>query len=331
MKKKRPVLQDVADRVGITKMTVSRYLRNPERVSAALQIRIAEALDELGYIPNRAPDILSNATSRAIGVLLPSLTNQVFADVLRGIEAVTDAAGYQTMLGHFGYSPEKEELQIRSLLGWNIDGLILSERTHTPASLRMIETAGIPVLEMMDCISPCVDMAVGFDNVEAARQMTRAILHKGHRNTVYLGARLDERTLLKHQGYELAMREAELTPRSVMMEEASSFSMGGLLLKEAQTRYPDADSLFCTNDDLAVGAMFECQRQGLRVPQDMAIAGFHGHDITQVVTPQLATVMTPREQMGKASAALLLARIRGDHAEAEPINVGFTLFEGGSI
>lgn len=331
MKKKRPVLQDVADRVGITKMTVSRYLRNPGQVSVALQSRIADALDELGYIPNRAPDILSNATSRAIGVLLPSLTNQVFADVLRGIEAVTDAAGYQTMLGHFGYSAEKEELQMRSLLGWNIDGLILTERTHTPASLRMIETAGIPVLEMMDCVSPCLDLAVGFDNVEAARQMTHTILKKGHRRTVYLGARLDERTLLKHQGYEQAMREANLQPRSIMMEEASSFSLGGTLLQLALERYPNIDSLFCTNDDLAVGAMFECQRRGLRVPDDIAIAGFHGHDITQVVTPELATVLTPREKMGQVSASLLLARIRGEQTGSQQIDVGFTISEGGSI
>lgn len=331
MKKKRPVLQDVADRVGVTKMTVSRYLRHPSQVSASLQGRIAAALDELGYIPNRAPDILSNATSRAIGVLLPSLTNQVFADVLRGIEAVTDAAGYQTMLGHVGYSAEKEERQIRSLLSWNIDGLILTERTHTPASLRMIETAGIPVLEMMDSVSPCIDLAVGFDNVEAARQMTHAILRKGHARPVYLGARLDERTLLKYQGYETAMHEAGLTPRSVMIEEPSSFSMGITLLLEALRRYPDTDSLFCTNDDLAVGAMFECQRQGLRVPQDMAIAGFHCHDITQVVTPALATVLTPRHKMGSEAASLLLARIRGEQSGPQQIDVGFTLSEGGSI
>lgn len=331
MKKKRPVLQDVADRVGVTKMTVSRYLRNPEQVSAPLRDKIAVALDELGYIPNRAPDMLSNATSRAIGVLLPSLTNQVFADVLRGIEAVTDEAGYQTLVAHFGYSPQKEELQLRSLLGWNIDGVILTERTHTPATLRMLEVAGIPVIEMMDSVSPCLDMAVGFDNVEAARQMTHAILRKGHRHTVYLGARLDERTLQKQQGYEKAMREAGLEPRSVMMEEASSFSAGGMLLCEAQRRYPQTDSLFCTNDDLAVGAMFECQRQGLKVPSQMAIAGFHGHDISQVVTPQLATVLTPRERMGREAAAMLLARISGDFSVSGPLDIGFDISEGGSI
>ncbi|MBP2168679.1 LacI family gluconate utilization system Gnt-I transcriptional repressor [Erwinia toletana] len=331
MKKKRPVLQDVADRIGITKMTVSRYLRNPEQVSVALREKIAVALDELGYIPNRAPDMLSNATSRAIGVLLPSLTNQVFADVLRGIEAVTDAAGYQTLLSHFGYNQEKEELQLRSLLGWNIDGLILTERSHTPGSLRMIETAGIPVIEMMDSVSPCLDMAVGFDNVEAARQMTRAILAKGHRHTVYLGARLDERTLQKQRGYEIAMREAQLQPNSVMMEDASSFTAGAELMREAQRRFPATDSLFCTNDDLAVGAMFECQRQGLRVPEDMAIAGFHGHDISQVVNPQLATVLTPRERMGQQAATMLLARINGDNSVVKPQDVGFEISEGGSI
>ncbi|SUH34351.1 Gluconate utilization system Gnt-I transcriptional repressor [Salmonella enterica subsp. enterica] len=112
--KKRPVLQDVADRVGVTKMTVSRFLRNPEQVSVALRGKIAAALDELGYIPNRAPDILSNATSRAIGVLLPSLTNQVFAEVLRGIEAVTDATGIRPCWAHYGYKPEMEQERLES-------------------------------------------------------------------------------------------------------------------------------------------------------------------------------------------------------------------------
>lgn len=122
MKKKRPSLQDVADRVGVTKMTVSRFLRNPEQVSEALRVKIARELDSLNYIPNRAPDILSNATSHAIGVLLPSLTNQVFAQVIRGIESVTDKYGYQTMLAHYGYQAEKEEERLISLLSYNIDG-----------------------------------------------------------------------------------------------------------------------------------------------------------------------------------------------------------------
>ncbi|WP_279049364.1 gluconate operon transcriptional repressor GntR [Cedecea davisae] len=331
MKKKRPVLQDVADRVGVTKMTVSRFLRNPDQVSAALQVKIAAALDELGYIPNRAPDILSNSTSRAIGVLLPSLTNQVFAEVLRGIENVIDAHAYQTMLAHYGYKPELEQERLESMLSWNIDGLILTERNHTPRTLKMIEVAGIPVVELMDSVSPCLDIAVGFDNFEAARQMTAAIIARGHKHVAYLGARLDERTLIKQKGYEQAMLDAGLTPYSVMIENSSSYSTGIELLRQAKREYPQLDSIFCTNDDLAIGAAFECQRQGLRIPQDMAIAGFHGHDIGQVMEPRLASVLTPRERMGRIGAERLLARIRGETITPQMLDLGFTLSPGGSI
>ncbi|MBK5074929.1 gluconate operon transcriptional repressor GntR [Budviciaceae bacterium CWB-B4] len=331
MKKKRPGLQDVANQVGVTKMTISRYLRDPSQVSATLRGKIAVALDELGYIPNRAPEILSNATSRAIGVLLPSLTNQVFAEVLRGIESVTDSHGYQTMLAHYGYRPEREEMRLTSLLSYNIDGLILSERTHTERTRKMIEVAGIPVIEIMDSASPCIDLAVGFNNHDAAYQMTKEILQNGHLHTVYLGARQDERTVIKMQGYEQAMREFGLEPRSVCTDRSSSYSLGCELLKEAFRRYPETDSIFCTNDDIAIGAAFECQRLGLRIPDDMAIAGFHGHDIGQSMEPKLTSVLTPREQMGQVAAERLLARLRGETVTPKMLDLGFKILHGGSI
>ncbi|WCG82843.1 gluconate operon transcriptional repressor GntR [Pectobacterium sp. A5351] len=331
MKKKRPVLQDVADRVGITKMTVSRYLRNPAQVSAALQEKIAIALDELGYIPNLAPNMLASSTSRAIGVLLPSLTNQVFAEVLRGIEHTAEAHGYQTMLAHYGYHPDREEQRLTSLLSYHIDGLILAERTHTPRTRQMLDVAGIPVVELMDSVSPCLDMAVGFDNVEAARQMTLRMVALGHSHIVYLGARQDERTIMRCRGYEQAMWESGLKSYCVMSERASSYSLGGELLRQTQEEYPQVDSVFCTNDDLAVGAMFECQRQGLRVPEDIGVAGFHGHDIGQAMVPKLASVLTPREHMGRVGTERLLARLRGEPVSLDMIDVGFTLLDGESL
>ncbi|MBS0848235.1 gluconate operon transcriptional repressor GntR [Citrobacter sp. JGM124] len=331
MKKRRPVLQDVADRVGVTKMTVSRFLRTPDQVSAGMRVKIAAALDYLGYIPNRVPDMLSNSTSRALGVLLPSLTNQVFADVLRGIEDIADANGYQTMLAHSGYHPEREEERLEAMLSWNIDGLILTERTHTARTLKMIAVAGIPVVELMDSVSPCIDLAVGFDNFAAARQMTTTMISRGYRHVVYLGARLDERTGIKQQGYQRAMEEAGLTPCSMMVARPSSYTTGAELLRQARLEYPELDSVFCTNDDLAIGAVFECQRQGLRIPDDIAIAGFHGHDIGQAMEPRLASIFTPREHMGRLGAERLLARIRGETVYPEMLDIGFTLLPGGSI
>lgn len=97
-----------------------------------MQAKIASAIEQLGYIPNKAPDMLCNAKIYAIGVVLPSLTNQIFADVLKGIETITDAKGYQTMMAHTGYNQDKEETRLRSLLSYNIDGIILTERAHRP-------------------------------------------------------------------------------------------------------------------------------------------------------------------------------------------------------
>ncbi|MFG1495852.1 gluconate operon transcriptional repressor GntR [Saccharospirillum sp. HFRX-1] len=331
MKKRRPTLQDIADQVGATKMTVSRCLRDPDTVSEGLRQRIFEAVETLGYIPNRGPDILSKSTSRAIGVLLPSLTNQVFADVLKGIEAVTEPAGYHLMLAHYGYSPEVEERTLASLLSYNVDAVLLSESQHTDRTLRMLETAGVPTVELMDTRNPPIHQAVGFDNVAAARAMVETMIERGRRHILYLAVRLDARTLQREEGYNQAMRAAGLKPQTLRRAERSSYSVGATLLGEVMQQYPHADGLFCTNDDVAIGAYFECVRRGLDVPGQLAIAGFHGHDVGQVMAPQLASVVTPREAMGKRAAQALLARLRGEAVKESIIDLGYRIETGGTL
>ncbi|MEO9653908.1 gluconate operon transcriptional repressor GntR [Marinomonas sp.] len=331
MKKKRPTLQDVADLVGVTKMTVSRFLRNPDQVSAPLQKSIAHALDELGYIPNRAPDILSKSKSHSIGVLLPSLTNQVFSEVIRGVESVLEPAGYQTMLAHYGYSKEAEEARIVTLLSYNVDGLIISESYHTERVRKMLKVAGIPVIEIMDSVSPPIEQAIGIDNQAAAYAMTSRMIQKGHDKIVYFAARMDQRTLFRVRGYEAAMHDHELKPFCMSTDSSSSFSLGERFMKEAIERHPDTNGIFCTNDDLAIGALYGCQKAGIKVPEDMGIAGFHGHDIARVMTPLLATVITPREEMGRLAAEHLLARLKGEKVNQRVINLPFKIEEGESI
>ncbi|OOF41847.1 transcriptional regulator [Rodentibacter rarus] len=331
MKHKRPTLQDIANHLGITKMTVSRYLRNPDSVAQETQIRIAQALEQFGYIPNRAPEILSNAKSKAIGVLLPSLTNHVFADILKGIEYITDQAGYQTMLAHYGYSVKKEEERIESLLSYHVDGLILSENYHSLRTLKMIEVANIPVIEIMDSTQPGIQQVIGFDNVAAAQTMVETMITRGYKNIVYFTARMDRRTQLKMQGYEQAMKKYGLEPYSLITEEPSSFTLGGKQLRDILKKRPATDGIFCTNDDLAIGALFECQRLGISVPTQIAIAGFHGHDVGFSVTPQLGTVITPRLEIGRLAAQELLARLNGDPLTEKTIDLGFKIHLGESV
>ncbi|HDR1022069.1 TPA: gluconate operon transcriptional repressor GntR [Pasteurella multocida] len=330
-KRKRPTLQDIANHLGITKMTISRYLRNPNTVAPDTQQKIATAIEQFGYIPNRAPDILSNAKSRAIGVLVPSLTNHVFADVIKGIEQITDEAGYQTMLAHYGYSEQKEEQRIESLLSYNVDGLILSESQHSPRTLKMLEVANIPVIEIMECSEIGAYQAVGFNNIMAAQAMVETMIKRGRKHIVYFSARMDKRTQLKMQGYEQAMRKYGLKPHSLITQEPSSFSLGAQQLHQALQDIPNLDGIFCTNDDLAIGAIFECQRLNIEVPTQIAVAGFHGHNVGQAMTPQLATVITPRLEMGRAAAQELLNRLNGQAPQNTIINLGYQIHLGESI
>ncbi|RKF17966.1 LacI family DNA-binding transcriptional regulator [Alginatibacterium sediminis] len=308
-KKQRPTLQDIADRVGVTKMTVSRYLRDPNKVSESVGSKIQQVVIDIGYVPNRAPDILSKAKSYSIGVLLPSLTNQVFDHVLRGIEHVIEPQGYQAMIAHYGYGKHVEEKRIEVLLGYNVDGIILSESFHTERSKRILNASGIPIVEIMDSVSPPMQQAVGFDNAKASMDATNLLISKGRKRIVYLAARMDERTQLKIHGYETACEAANIEPRLVSTIEASSYSLGAKLLQEAVNKYPNFDAICCTNDDLAIGALFESQRLGIKVPEDLSIIGFHGHNIASVISPSLASVVTPREQIGKIAAEKLIYRL----------------------
>lgn len=291
-------------------MTVSRYLRDPEKVSQKTRDKIEKVITETGYIPNKAPALLSNSKSFAIGVLVPSLTNQVFADVISGIEEITEPAGYQVMLAHYGYSPEVEEKHITSLLSYQIDGLILSDFEHTERTLAMIEMAGIPTVEIMGSSKTPIHQSVGFDNKKAGYLMTKALLEKGYKHPVYLGAQLDRRTELKREGYRDAVEEFGVTPIEMLTEEGSSFSLGRELLTKTLEQHPQADSFFCTNDDIATGVVFECQHQGISIPEQIAVAGFHGLDVGQSLVPRLASVVTPRKEIGENCSKTAIAKNR---------------------
>ncbi|MGY6548632.1 MAG: substrate-binding domain-containing protein [Roseinatronobacter sp.] len=330
-KPQRASLQTIASHVGTTRMTVSRCLRAPETVSQPLRDRILVAVRELNYVPNRAPKLLAQSRSFSIGVLVPSVTNQVFADVLAGIIDATENTEIRTMIAHYGYSREKEERQIAALLSYNTDALILSDRDHTDTTLRMIEAAHVPVVEIMDTRLPALQQAVGYDNQDAAHSIVARMIAEGRRNIVCLALRLDERTRQRELGYRTAMDTRDLTPRVLRSAQKSSFSIGAAMMHELLDSQPRIDGVFCTNDDIAVGAYFACVSRGLDVPGQMRIAGFHGLDVSRALQPRLATVLTPRYRIGERATVELLHRIDGVAAEEAVIDLGFEiLFEPGA-
>lgn len=326
----RPSLKDIADRVGVTKMTVSRFMRNPEVVSEQTREKISRAVEELGYIHNRAPAMLSKASSKAIGVLLPSLSNQVFANFTQGIESITNRRGYEVLLAHYGYNEETEERKIATLLSYHVDGIILTGTQHTEKTLKMLKTANIPVVESMELTDNPIDMVVGLDHEEAAYTAVQSMLQNGKSKIAYFGARLDSRTRYRMEGYDRAILEAGEQKYHFLTPNHSSFTLGRELLSRALEECPGLDGIFCTNDDIAIGAILACQERGIRVPEDIGIIGYNALDIGQAIDPKLTSVYTPRYEMGETCADILLDRIEGYPKDKKVYDLGFTITMGES-
>jgi LacI family gluconate utilization system Gnt-I transcriptional repressor len=328
----RVTLQHIAERVGVTKITVSRALREPHLVSAALRLRIESAIDELGYIPNHSAGALASGRSHSVALLIPSLSNSVFSEIQRGIEEGLSEAGYQVLIGHTGYSILEEERLIDTYLSYGVEALILPGSRHTDHARRLLMRARVPVVETLELTDTPLDINVGLDQHEAGKAMTQTFLDQGYRRVGFLGARMDYRAQLRMAGWETAMRQAGLSvERCLTTPHPSSYRLGGEMLASMLERWPDLEGIFCGNDDLAAGALFECQRRRLDVPAQLALAGFNGLDITEATAPPLATVVTPRRRIGDTIATRLLARLQG--APLEPISedLGFRIRRGGSL
>ncbi|AGQ32075.1 Gluconate utilization system GNT-I transcriptional repressor [Serratia liquefaciens] len=327
MKNQRVTLQDIALLAGVTKMTVSRYLRTPEKVAAETAEKIAQVMKEVNFTDG---DEARSTQKPRIGVLIPSFNNQIFADLLAGIESITLEQGYQTLVVNYDYSRQREEEHIVQLLAYPIAGLILTDSEHTLRAEKYLTAAKIPVAQVMDLEGPEGRIAVGFDNFQAGYDMTEALLASGKRQVVYFGAMSDARDTKRFQGYCRAMEKQGLTPRQITPHRVSSVTVGSDMLAMARQLYPDLDGILCTNDDLAVGVLQECLRLGLRVPQDIALSGFHGLDIGKATTPGIASVITPRFDIGKVATEILLKRIKGVPC-IERVDLHYRISLGGTI
>ncbi|MDM7457795.1 MAG: substrate-binding domain-containing protein [Paracoccus sp. (in: a-proteobacteria)] len=269
--------------------------------------------------------MLSQSRSRSIGVLVPSVTNHVFADVLAGIIDEAAASDYRAMILHYGYDSLLEERCVATLLAHNIDGLVMSDRDHTPAALRMIGASGIDVVEIMDTRLPALQQAVGYDNHAASFEIVSEMIAAGHEKIVYFAVRLDERTRQREEGYREAMEHHGLTPITLERAQKSSFTVGATLMAELLETRPDTQGVFCTNDDVAVGASFECRHRGAAIVDQVMIAGFHGLDVGQAMRPGLASVLTPRYRIGQVATRELLSRINGAEMESDVVDLGYTI------
>jgi LacI family gluconate utilization system Gnt-I transcriptional repressor len=318
---KRPLtLRDVSDASGVSEMTVSRVLRNRGDVSDATRARVLAATKELGYVPNKIAGALASQRVNLVAVIIPSLSNMVFPEVLTGINQALEGTGLQPVVGVTDYLPEKEERVLYEMLSWRPSGVIIAGLEHNDAARAMMKNAGIPVVEIMDVDGRPIDAMVGISHRRAGREMARAILKAGYEHIGFMGTKmpLDHRARKRFEGFTEALAKA-----GVEIEDRSFYSGGSALVKgremtqEMLERSPDLDFLYYSNDMIGAGGLLYLLDQGIDIPGRIGLAGFNGVDLLQGLPRQLATMDACRHEIGRVAAEMISAALSTDPVEYE--------------
>lgn len=320
-------LSDVARRAGVSVITASRALRTPDVVAPATLERVRAAVSALGYVPNPAAQALASARSRVIGVIIPSLTNSVFAELLRGVMDATDGTPFQPQFANTRYLSAREEDLVRLFATQRPAGMIVAGIDQSAESRAVLEGIGCPVVQVMEIGPAPIDMMIGASQVEAARAAVRHMIAQGYGRIGFLGARMDPRAQRRLAGYRAELEAAGRAERDRVLTtpQPSSVVVGRRLMADFLALHPDADAVFCNNDDIALGALFECVRRGIRVPAQMGIAGFNDLEMAQGAEPGITSVRTHRYEMGFQAVRMIAAATEGARPDPAVVNLGFAL------
>jgi len=313
-------MSDVAERAGVSKMTVSRVLAG-RSVSQTTRERVMKVIEELGYVADAAAGALSSGRSEFVAVLVPSLSSSNFSDTVRGLNAALSSHGLQLLLGDTDYRLDQEELLVRSMLRHQPRCVALTGSRHTEATRTLLQRAGIPVVEMWDLPADPIDTAVGFSNSTAARAMVRYLHERGYRRIGFIAgeSERDRRGLDRMRGYVAEMKALGLgAPRVIRLGDSPiTMSHGAPALGALLETWPDTEAVMCVSDMSAFGAIMECHRRGLSVPDDIAIAGFGNFEVSWCCQPTMTTVSVDAYGIGLRAGETLLAALADREAGRE--------------
>ncbi len=320
-------LRDVSEASGVSEMTVSRVLRNRGDVAPSTRDRVLASAKALGYVPNKIAGALASNRVNLVAVVIPSLSNMVFPEVLSGIAEVLDETALQPVVGVTNYLPAKEEDVLYEMLSWRPSGVIVAGLEHSDASRAMLAASGIPVVEIMDVDGTPVDAVVGISHRRAGRQMAEAIVAQGFEKIAFLGTRmsLDYRARKRFEGFTEALARHGLeVVDSAFYEGGSALAKGRELTAAILHRSPEVDFIYYSNDMTGAGGLLWCLEQGIDVPGRLGLAGFNNVELLDGLPRRLATMDAERRSTGRAAARIIAERAagvvtaRGQRLELEP-------------
>ncbi len=307
-----PTIRDVARRAGVGVATVSRVLNNSGYVSSGTRARVLQAVEELGYVPNRLARGLRSKRTQTLGLVLTDITNPFWTTVARGVEDAASAKGFSVILCNTDESPEKEIAYVGLLLQKQIDGFLLVPARNTTESVEMVLARHVPLVVLDRRIPMTVD-TVRCDSEGGAYALTRHLLDLGHRRIAVLGGPAQVSTAADRvEGYRRALDEAGVPfdPRLVAYSAFTQESGEAMACQMLESQ-PRPTALFAVNNFIAIGALRALRRMGLAVPKECSLVGFDDLPSALVPDPFLTVASQPAYDMGVLAGQRLIGRLEG--------------------
>lgn len=336
---RRPTIREVSQLAGVSRMTVSRVISDPELVLPATRERVNKAIADLGYVPDRAAGSLSSRRTGFIALILPTLTNANFAAVAQGLTEVLREADFHLLIAYTEYDLEEEERQLRNLLARRPEALVLTGAIHRRNAARLLIAADIPIFEIADLPQQPIEHAIGFSNYQVGRSAARYLINRRFQRIGALAAAkngdvIDHRGEERMRGFEDELAVAGLPTDLVLRHGQApvSFAHGAAAMAELLRRAPDVEAVFAVSDLSAVGVIMECQRRGLRVPEDISVMGFGDFEIGRELNPPLTTIHVDFTALGRRTGSMILEVLAEDgEGDQRVVDVGLQVIERASV
>ncbi|MBC7255670.1 MAG: LacI family DNA-binding transcriptional regulator [Chloroflexi bacterium] len=327
---KRPItIQDVAERAGVSRQTVSRAINNKGEIRAETRARVLAAARELGYRPSSIARGLKTRRTLTLGLVVPDIANPFFAEVVRGASERADAAGYSVLLCNTDENAEREWAILRMLESHRVDGLVLISSRLSEEMLAETIARWRPIVLVNR--SPQEERpGVGWvlvDDAHGARRAVRHLLERGHRKIGFLAGVPTSRSGRERlRGYREALAEAGLSaPEGWVAPCAPTVEGGREATLALLNRHPELTALLAYNDLVAVGAQQACRTLGRDIPKDCALIGWDDILFAAYVSPPLTTMRMPKMEIGQRAMELLLTLLREPEEAPAPIVLETTL------
>lgn len=321
---RRPTIDDVARRAGVSKSLVSLVVRGEARVGAERHAAVLRAVAELGYRPNAMAQGLVQKRTRIVGVLVSDLSNPFFADVIAGIQARARTLGYRVLMNTGDRIQQHEDEAIETLLQLRVDGLILGSPMMESAQV-VRASKELPVVVVGRPARAASVDSVSADDAAGALAVVEHCASLGHRRIAHIDGGEGAGALERRRGYEAAMRKLKLQDLIAISGGAYTESGGHQGARELLERHPRPTAIFAANDLAAIGALNAIEESGLRVPQDISLVGYDNTSLAAMRHLSLTTVHQPRHDIGQMAMDLLVERIRGVRVKPRRVFLAPTL------